>query len=56
MWKSISDEMKNSGYDVTIQVENKWKTLERQCTRRLFLIIIRQEEDGSLVVTKRTYN
>lgn len=31
MWKGISDEMKNSGYDVTtIQVEDKWKTLERQ--------------------------
>ncbi|KYQ54035.1 hypothetical protein ALC60_08497, partial [Trachymyrmex zeteki] len=31
MWKHISNEMKNSGYDVTaIQVENKWKTLERQ--------------------------
>ena len=31
MWKRIADEMKNSGYDVTvIQVENKWKTLERQ--------------------------
>ncbi|XP_067216844.1 uncharacterized protein [Linepithema humile] len=31
MWKRITDEMKNSGYDVTAtQVENKWKTLERQ--------------------------
>ncbi|XP_025994845.1 uncharacterized protein LOC113004769 [Solenopsis invicta] len=31
MWKRISDEMKNSGYNVTlIQIENKWKTLERQ--------------------------
>ena len=31
MWKCISDEMKNSGYNVSaLQVENKWKTMERQ--------------------------
>lgn len=31
MWKCITDKMQNSGYDVTaLQVENKWKTLERQ--------------------------